>query len=97
MKPSEKVSAAIRAARGGTAIVAFVTAGYPSREKFREQLMQIGNEADVVSVGISKIWRGVELDTNAGRNGLEVNSVAPAVAKSFPTVSHRSRAARRAL
>ena len=52
MTPSEKISAAIREARGGTAIVAFVTAGYPLREKFREHLTQIGNEADVVEIGV---------------------------------------------
>ncbi len=51
-KPSEKLSAAITHARGGTAIVAFITAGYPLREKFRETLAQIGNEADVVEIGV---------------------------------------------
>jgi len=50
--PSEQISAAISSARGGTAIVAFVTAGYPQREKFREHLTQIGNEADVVEIGV---------------------------------------------
>lgn len=52
MSPSEKISDAIRKARGGTAIVAFVTAGFPSREKFREHLTQVGNEADVVEIGV---------------------------------------------
>lgn len=52
MKPSEKISTAIRAARGGTAIVSFVTAGYPLRDKFREHLTQIGNESDVVEIGV---------------------------------------------
>ncbi len=52
MTPSEKISAAIRQAPGGTAIVAFVTAGFPSREKFREHLTQVGNEADVVEIGV---------------------------------------------
>jgi tryptophan synthase alpha chain len=52
MTPGERISAAIREARGGTAIVAFVTAGFPSREKFREHLGQIGNEADVVEIGV---------------------------------------------
>jgi tryptophan synthase alpha chain len=51
-KPSEKLTAAVTGARGGTAIVAFITAGYPLREKFREQLTQIGNEADVVEIGV---------------------------------------------
>jgi tryptophan synthase alpha chain len=52
MNPSERISQAIRDARGGTAIVAFITAGYPLREKFREHLTQIGNEADVVEIGV---------------------------------------------
>jgi len=52
MTPSEKISTAIRQAQGGTAIVAFITAGYPLREKFREHLAQIGNEADVVEIGV---------------------------------------------
>src|SRR5215470_16990115 len=52
MTPSERISSAIRAARGGTAIVAFITAGFPSREKFREHLAQVGNEADVVEIGV---------------------------------------------
>src|SRR4051812_18540156 len=52
MTPSERISTAIRAARGGTAMVAFITAGFPSREKFREHLCQVGNEADVVEIGV---------------------------------------------
>jgi tryptophan synthase alpha chain len=52
MKPSDRISNAIRAARGGTAIVAFITAGFPSREKFRHDLTQVGNEADVVEIGV---------------------------------------------
>jgi tryptophan synthase alpha chain len=52
MTPSERISAAIRAAEGGTAIVAFLTAGYPLRDKFREHLTQVGNAADVVEIGV---------------------------------------------
>ena len=52
MTPGEKISAAVRDARGGTAIVAFVTAGFPSREHFRQHLTQVGNEADVVEIGV---------------------------------------------
>jgi tryptophan synthase alpha chain len=52
MTPADRISTAIRGARGGTAIVAFITAGYPQREKFREHLAQIGNEADVVEIGV---------------------------------------------
>ena len=52
MTPSERISAAIVRASGQTAIVAFVTAGFPSREKFREQLTQVGAAADVVEIGV---------------------------------------------
>src|SRR6185312_10145487 len=52
MTPSDRISEAIRGARNGTAIVAFVTAGFPLREKFREHLVQVGNEADVVEIGV---------------------------------------------
>lgn len=52
MSPRERISNAIREARSGTAIVGFITAGYPSREKFREHLTQVGNEADVVEIGV---------------------------------------------
>jgi tryptophan synthase alpha chain len=52
MKPSEKISAAVKGARDGMAIVAFLTAGFPKREKFEEHLTAIGNEADVVEIGV---------------------------------------------
>ena len=52
MTPGERISAAIRDAAGGTAIVAFITAGYPKREEFRAQLTRIGNAADVVEIGV---------------------------------------------
>ena len=52
MTPKEKISTAVSQARGGNAIVAFITAGYPRREKFREHLTQVGNEADVVEIGV---------------------------------------------
>jgi tryptophan synthase alpha chain len=52
MTPSERISSAITQADSRTAIVAFVTAGFPSREKFREQLRQVGGVADVVEIGV---------------------------------------------
>jgi tryptophan synthase alpha chain len=52
ISPRERISSAILRARGGTAIVAFITAGYPSRELFREHLTQVGNESDVVEIGV---------------------------------------------
>jgi tryptophan synthase alpha chain len=52
MKPSDRISAAISTASNGMAIVAFLTAGYPKRERFVEHLAAIGNEADVVEIGV---------------------------------------------
>ncbi|HET7810701.1 MAG TPA: tryptophan synthase subunit alpha [Steroidobacteraceae bacterium] len=52
MTPADRISTAIRDARGGMALVAFVTGGFPNREKFRELLTQVGNEADVVEIGV---------------------------------------------
>ena len=52
MTPSKKITAAVSAARDRMAIVAFITAGFPSREKFREQLAQVAEAADVVEIGV---------------------------------------------
>jgi tryptophan synthase alpha chain len=54
MKPHEQISAAIRAAgdEGRTAIVAFITAGYPLKARFRETLAEVAGVADVVEVGV---------------------------------------------
>jgi tryptophan synthase alpha chain len=52
MSPKDRISDAIRSARGGTAVVAFVTAGFPSRDKFREHLVQVAKAADVVEIGV---------------------------------------------
>jgi tryptophan synthase alpha chain len=54
MSPREAISAAIRtaAAKGEPALVAFLTAGYPSREKFREHLQAVAAGADVVEIGV---------------------------------------------
>jgi tryptophan synthase alpha chain len=50
----ERISAAIRAASGraGPALVAFMTAGYPSRMHFREHLRAIASASDVVEIGV---------------------------------------------
>jgi tryptophan synthase alpha chain len=52
--PRERISAAIRsaAASGNPALVAFLTAGYPSRERFREHLAAVAQGADVVEIGV---------------------------------------------
>jgi tryptophan synthase alpha chain len=54
MSPREQVSAAIRtaAARGAPALVAYLTAGFPSRERFREHLRALAQAADVIEVGV---------------------------------------------
>ncbi len=54
MSPRDAISGAIRAAaaRGEPALVAFLTAGYPSRENFREHLQAIAAGADVVEIGV---------------------------------------------
>jgi len=54
MTPREQITAAIRAAndRDEPALVAFLTAGYPSRERFREHLTAIASSADVVEIGV---------------------------------------------
>jgi tryptophan synthase alpha chain len=54
MSARERISAAIRAAndRGGPALVGFMTAGYPSRERFREHLQSIASGVDVIEIGV---------------------------------------------
>lgn len=54
LKPNERLSAAIRAAttRGEPAIVAFMTAGFPLAQKFREHLSAVAAGADVVEIGV---------------------------------------------
>jgi tryptophan synthase alpha chain len=54
VSPREHVSAAIRtaAARGEPALVAYITAGFPSRERFRQHLRAVADAADVIEVGV---------------------------------------------
>ena len=54
MSPRERISAAIRAAlrAGEPALVAFLTAGFPQRERFREHLRAVAAGADVVEIGV---------------------------------------------
>jgi tryptophan synthase alpha chain len=54
MLPRERIVSALRAAakQGQPALVAFLTAGFPSREKFRQHLMAVATEADVVEIGV---------------------------------------------
>jgi tryptophan synthase alpha chain len=52
--PRMRISAAIRAGStmGAPALVGFMTAGYPSRERFRQDLQAIASGADVVEIGV---------------------------------------------
>jgi tryptophan synthase alpha chain len=52
--PGARLEAAVRAAaaRGSPALVAYLTAGFPSREGFRSQLQAIASAADVVEIGV---------------------------------------------
>ncbi|MFZ0009590.1 MAG: tryptophan synthase subunit alpha [Steroidobacteraceae bacterium] len=54
MSPRERITGAIRtaAARGEPALVAYLTAGYPQRERFREHLRSLAAAADMVEVGV---------------------------------------------
>jgi tryptophan synthase alpha chain len=54
VSPRERVSAAVRAAASGgePALVAYLTAGFPQRERFRGQLRALAAAADVVEVGV---------------------------------------------
>jgi tryptophan synthase alpha chain len=54
MLPRERIAAALRkAASGGEpALVAFITAGFPQRATFREQLAAVAAGADVVEIGV---------------------------------------------
>jgi tryptophan synthase alpha chain len=54
VSPHEQVSAAIRtaAAQGTPALVAYLTAGFPSRARFREHVRALADAADVIEVGV---------------------------------------------
>lgn len=54
MIPHETITAAVREAgrQGRPAMVAFMTAGYPSRQRFGAQLTALCEVADVVEVGV---------------------------------------------
>ena len=54
MSPRERISQAIRAAAAGgePALLAYLTAGYPQREKFREHVHALAAGADVVEIGV---------------------------------------------
>lgn len=54
MTPAERITAAIAAAnaQGRPALVPFLTAGHPSRERFAEHLAVLAETGDVVEIGV---------------------------------------------
>ena len=54
MNAHERIGAAISAAhaRGEPAVVAYLTAGFPSRERFQSDLRRIAAAADVIEIGV---------------------------------------------
>jgi tryptophan synthase alpha chain len=54
MKPRDRISEALRVGgrNGEPALVAFLTAGYPSKNQFREHLQSVAAGADVVEIGV---------------------------------------------
>ncbi|HEX4648907.1 MAG TPA: tryptophan synthase subunit alpha [Steroidobacteraceae bacterium] len=54
MSPRERIQEAIRAAaaRGGPALVAYLTAGFPRRESFREHVRALASTAEVIEIGV---------------------------------------------
>lgn len=54
MTPADGIAAAIRAANdeGRPALVAFMTAGFPDRDRFREHLAAVASVADIVEIGV---------------------------------------------
>jgi len=54
MKPRDTIASAIRAAAGsgGPALVGFLTAGFPTRSRFRDNLAAVASCCDVVEIGV---------------------------------------------
>jgi len=54
MQPHERITAAIAAANGAgrTALIPFVTAGYPRRDDFLDVLARVARAGDVVEIGV---------------------------------------------
>jgi tryptophan synthase alpha chain len=53
VSPRERISAALRApAAGAPALVAYLTAGFPQRQTFGQELRALASVADVVEVGV---------------------------------------------
>lgn len=52
LTPAQKLAEAVRAARERPAMVVFLTAGFPTKERFREELLAVAATADVVEIGV---------------------------------------------
>ena len=54
MSPRERITRSVRAAaaRGTPALVAYLTAGFPQRERFRAHVEALAGAADVIEVGV---------------------------------------------
>ena len=54
MKPRERLADAVRVAAksGEPALIAFLTAGYPSAARFREHLLAVAAGSDVIEIGV---------------------------------------------
>jgi tryptophan synthase alpha chain len=54
MQPRDTISTAISAAtaRGNPALVGFLTAGFPTRRRFRDDLLAVAAACDVVEIGV---------------------------------------------
>jgi tryptophan synthase alpha chain len=52
--PSERISAAIQAVvgQGRTALVGYLTAGFPSRRRFKDDLAAVAGACDIVEIGV---------------------------------------------
>lgn len=81
MTGAERIERAIRARaeRDEPALVAFLTAGYPARELFREHLAAVASSADVVEIGVPF--------TDPMADGVTIQRAAHAALKSGVTLS----------
>jgi len=54
MRPRDTISSAIQAAvaEGGPALVGYLTAGFPSRRQFKDNLAAVASACDVVEIGV---------------------------------------------
>ena len=74
LTPAQRIEAAVRtsAQRGAPALVAYLTAGFPSREGFRQQLQEIATDRELTREIRVEAWEtrymGSTLPKIGGRN-----------------------------